>query len=103
MSIKDFKKFVNLVSKDKVLANKVREAGTDPEKIISLGKEKNLSFSRKDMKAAHDEIATPNKELSEEDLEKVAGGFVTSTAVALAGAAGSVATAAISVATAAHA
>ena len=106
MSVDAFKEFVSQVTGDEELAEKVKEAGTDAGKIIALGKEKGLEFTAEDMKAAHDEYAGSSEELSDEDLEKVAGGFVTTTAATVAavvGAAAGATSAATAVATAADA
>ena len=113
MSVENFKQFVTSVSGDEELAAKVKEAGTDVDKIIALGKEKGLEFTAEDIKAAHEEAAGSSEELSDEDLEKVAGGFVTTTAAAVTsvdgavagvvGATAGVASAGVAVATAADA
>ena len=81
MSKEDIKRFIVLVGDDEELAEKVKVAGTDVGEVIRLGKENGLEFTAGDMKALHDETAKSGVELSDEDLEKVAGGFVTSTAV----------------------
>ena len=81
MSKEDIKRFIVLVGDDEELAEKVKVAGTDVGEVIRLGKENGLEFTAEDMKALHDETAKSGVELSDEDLEKVAGGFVTSTAV----------------------
>ena len=105
MSKEDVKRFIVLVGGDDELAEKVKAAGTDVGEVIRLGKENGLEFTAEDMKALHDETAKSGVELSDEDLEKVAGGFVTSTAVlvvgSVVGAAAAVATAAVSVVSAA--
>ena len=92
MSVETVKKFMQEISKDETLAEKVKEAGTDVNAVISLGKEKDCEFTAQDLKDFHDELGKADEELSDEDLEKVAGGFVTATAAAVVGAvAGSVA------------
>jgi len=83
MSVEAVKGFIEKVGQDEELAEKVKEAGTDVNEIIRLGKENGFEFTAEDMKALHDETAKSGEELSDEDLEKVAGGFVTSTAVAV--------------------
>ena len=100
MSVDALKQFMDSVGKDDELSAKVKEAGTDADKLIELGKEKNFEFTRQDMKDMNDQMGTSTEELSDEDLEKVAGGFVTATAVIVAA---SVASAGAAVATAAHA
>jgi len=74
------------ISKDEALAGKVKEAGTDINAVINLGKEKGCEFTAQDLKDVHDEMGKTGEELSDEDLEKVAGGFVTATAAAVVGA-----------------
>ena len=103
MSIEDVKGFFVAITKDPVLAEKVKEAGTDLDAILKLGKENGYEFTPEDLIAVHDEMGEVGEELSDEQLEQVAGGFVSATAAAVvAGVAGTVSFAS-SVATAAHA
>lgn len=81
MSKEDVKKFIERVGDDPELTEKVKSAGTDVDEVIRLGKENGFDFTAEDMKAAYEEISQSGTELSDEDLEKVAGGFVTATAV----------------------
>ena len=105
MSIENFKKFVEMTGQDINLQEKVKEAGTDVNAVIDLGKGKGCEFTAQDMKDTWDQ-EVGEKELSDEELENVAGGFVTTTAGVVAGvvAATAAATSAgVAVATTAHA
>jgi len=64
MSTEAAKNFIAIVASDEALALKVREAGTNVDEIIKLGKENGLEFTAGDMKAAHDET----KDLLGEEL-----------------------------------
>ncbi len=81
MSVENVKKFMELVVQDASLQKELAKAGTDVPKIISLGAERGLTFTAQDIKTVYDETGG---ELTEEQLEKVAGGFVSSTAVVVA-------------------
>ena len=94
MSVEALKEFLGKVGKDETLSEKVKTAGTDGNALIGLGKEIGLEFTAEDMKALK---AQQGEELSDEELENVAGGFVTATAVSVAAA---VASASAAVATA---
>ena len=85
------------ISKDEALAEKVKEAGMDVNAVINIAKEKGCEFTAQDLKDFHDGMGKTDEELSDEDLEKGAGGFViTIAASAVRSAAGSdVATAAV--------
>ena len=104
MSVEDFKKFGQMCVDDLEVRKKAREIGFDNlEGVAAYGKELGLDFSVDDMKAMADEIGVTDQELSEEELEKVAGGIFSATACAVAGAVGSVAGGAASVSSAAGA
>ena len=69
--------FLEKVSTDKKLARKVEEAGTDVDEIIRLGKENGCEFTADKLMALQNLTVKSDVELSDEELEKVAGGFVT--------------------------
>ena len=79
MSVEAVKGFIEKIGGDEVLAEKFKTAGVDVNAVIALGKENGFEFTAQDMKTVHDEMSQSGTELSDEDLEKVAGGFVTST------------------------
>ena len=101
MSVEAVKGFIEKIGGDEALAEKFKAAGTDVDEVIRLGKENGFEFTAQDMKAVHDEMSQSGTELSDEDLEKVAGGFVTSTVAAVVTSSIAVVTAAVSVADAA--
>jgi predicted ribosomally synthesized peptide with nif11-like leader len=76
MSIDNLKKFSKLCAEDEDVRARAKEIGiNNPEKLIAYaGKELGLDFNHDDMTALANESGTSLDELSEEDLEKVAGG-----------------------------
>lgn len=97
MSVEELKAFGKKVVEDEKLKKKAKEIGMeDVEGIITLAKENGFDVSKEDMEAAAEEMKSTG-ELNEDDLEQVAGGFVTSTALAVGTAAVAVGTAATSV------
>ena len=105
MSVENFKKFGQKCVDDLDVRKKAKEIGFDDlEGIVAYGKELGLDFSVDDMQAMADELGlSADQELSDEDLEKVAGGIFSATACAVAGAVGSVVGGSASVAQAAGA
>ena len=90
MSVEDFKKFGQLCAEDEAIREKVKQIGIDNvDGWIEYSKnELGLNFDKADMQALAKEVG-PTDELTEDQLEQVAGGAVTTTAVvvgALAGA-----------------
>ncbi len=87
MSVEDFKKFGQLCAQDEKVREKVKNIGIDNVEgwIEYARKEHGLEFTKADMQAVSEEVA-PTDELSEEQLEQVAGGLVSSTGAAVAGA-----------------
>ncbi len=81
MSVENVKKFMQLVVEDTELQKELSKSGTDVPKIIELGAKRGLNFTAAEIKTVYDETGG---ELTEEQLEKVAGGFVSSTAVVVA-------------------
>ena len=76
MSINNLKKFGKLCAEDETIRARVKEIGiNNPEELIAYaGEELNLYFTHDDMTALAKEEGSSQKELSEEDLEKIAGG-----------------------------
>ena len=68
--------FLEKVSANRELAQKVEEAGTDLNEIIRLGKENGCEFTADNLIAFQNLTVKSDVELSDEELEKVAGGFV---------------------------
>ena len=80
MAVKDFKGFAQLLTtenlqKNKELRDKLKEAVTnvDADAVIQIGKEHGYDFTLEDIQAFHEEQGS-DEELSDEDLENVAGG-----------------------------
>ena len=104
MSVENFKKFGKMCAENEDIRKKAKEIGIgNLDGVVAYGKELGLDFSMDDIKALGDEVGVTGQELSEEELEKVAGGFVTTTAAVVAGGVGSAAGGAATVATAAGA
>ena len=76
MSIENLKKFGKLCAEDKTVKARAKEIGMDnPEGLIAYAKDElDLEFDQEDMKALAKESGSSRDELSEEDLEKIAGG-----------------------------
>ncbi len=101
MSLDDFKKYGKMISDDENVRAKAKEIGiNDIDGQISYAKTLGLEFGREDMEAMAKEVGYSQDELSEEDLEKIAGGAATVTALAVIGAVVGAAALGISVATA---
>jgi predicted ribosomally synthesized peptide with nif11-like leader len=85
MSVENLKKYGELCAKDTEVRKKAKEIGIeDLDGQIAYGKSLGLEFSREDFAALAKEAGMDGKnELSEEDLKKVAGGFATTTAIAV--------------------
>lgn len=73
MSEQQFKSFLEAVKADKVLQDKLKNAG-DADAFVAIAKQAGYEISADDLK-----IYQAN--LSEEELEKVSGGTVTTVAV----------------------
>jgi len=104
MSVENFKKFGQRCAEDVAVREKVKAIGLDNvDGWIAYSKaELGLEFSKEDMQALAEEVG-PMDELSEEQLEQVAGGVVTSTVGIVAGcvsAAAGVVSASVAIATA---
>lgn len=86
MSLENFKKFVQLCGKDESVRDKVKEIGisNEPELVEYAAAEHGLEFNEDDMRAFAKEHGISDDELSEEDLEKIAGGCVTMTVITVA-------------------
>lgn len=83
MSIEDLKKYGQMCAEKEEIRNRAKEIGI--ENIagqMAYAKELGLVFNQEDMEALAKEAGVgQSDELSEEDLEKVAGGIVSTTAV----------------------
>jgi predicted ribosomally synthesized peptide with nif11-like leader len=82
MSVENLKQYGELCAKDEKVRAHAKEIGLrDIDGQIAYGKSLGLEFSREDFEALAKEVKLERKDdLSEEDLKKVAGGIVTSTA-----------------------
>jgi predicted ribosomally synthesized peptide with nif11-like leader len=101
MSVQDFKKFGQLIAQDEKVRAKAKEIGVENvDGQIQYAKTLGLEFTKDDLAMAVKEASASSKELTEEQLEKVAGGAITSTA-AVAAVSAVVAIASLAVASAA--
>ncbi len=82
MSKKGLKEFMEYLKSNEEASNKLKEMGSDVNKMISFGKEHGYEFGVEDLQNLQAELAKSDVEFSDEDLEKVAGGIVTTSAVA---------------------
>ena len=83
MSIEDLKEFGKKIAEDETVREKAKKIGFNPKGIIDYGKELGLEFDEEDMKAAAEEAGFKKDELTEEQLEKIAGGLISATGVSL--------------------
>ncbi len=87
MSVENLKKFGQMCAEDEKIRDKVKEIGLEnPEGWMEYSKELGVEFSMADMQALSDEVGPISDELSEDQLEQVAGGVVTTTAAVVVGA-----------------
>jgi len=74
---KEFYKFIELSEQNEEVAARLAELGSgSKEELIAYGKEKGFIFNDQDIKDVTKNILQPKDELSEEELEQVAGGIV---------------------------
>lgn len=98
MSVEDLKAYGKLCTENEAVMASAKEAGLeDIDGQIAIAAQNGLTFTQADLEALGKEVGSGNAELSEDDLENVAGGFVTALAAAVAGAAVGVATASTAV------
>ena len=72
---KEFFGLIKLAENDEDVAKRLAELGSGtPEELIAYGKEKGFTFNKQDMEDVGKSILEPSDELSEEELEMVAGG-----------------------------
>ena len=73
--VKEFFALMKLGESDEAVGKRLDElSGGTPEELIAYGKEKGFLFSREDMLDIGKDILEPSDELSDEELELVAGG-----------------------------
>ena len=71
---KQFMAFSQLADTDPEVAKKIAEASKSPQDMITYGKEKGFIFDEKDMEEVAKKLMEQEEELSDEELEAVAGG-----------------------------
>lgn len=87
MSVADFKKYGQMIAEQPEVRAKAKEIGLgDVDGQIKYAKTLGLEFTQDDLAKAVKEASASSKELSEEQLEKVAGGAISTTAAAVIGA-----------------
>jgi len=79
MSQQGFEMFLKKVQDDKALSAKVDAVGLDSAKLIELGKQYGCDFGETDLEQFKKHVMEIQNELSDEDLEKVAGGVFSAT------------------------
>ncbi len=85
MSVEDLKKYGQMCIEDEDLKAKAKTMGLDIDKHIAHGKELGLEFGAADFQTLGEESGFSEDELTEEQLEMVAGGVALATGVVLAG------------------
>lgn len=92
MSVEQIAEMLDKVSKDSDFAAKFSEVysgGEDFSGVVVFGRENGFEFTEQECKKLYDAIdANLDDELSDDDLEKVAGGVTTSTAAVVTAAVG---------------
>jgi predicted ribosomally synthesized peptide with nif11-like leader len=77
---REFCKFIELADNDEGMSKRLSELSAGaPKEIIAFGKEKGFTFTEQDMQAFGKSILDSSEELSDEELEMVAGGDPTIT------------------------
>jgi predicted ribosomally synthesized peptide with nif11-like leader len=86
MSVADLKKYSQMCQEDQTVRQQAKEIGmVNLEGQIAYAKELGLQFNKDDVQTLADEAGVTKGELSEEQLEQIAGGCATLTAVVIAG------------------
>lgn len=87
MSLEQITKMIEKVSKDKDFASefsKVYHGGQDFSEVVIFGKNNGFEFTEEECKQIYDAVDSQlEDELSDDDLEKVAGGIATATVLAV--------------------
>ena len=82
--VQEFYALIKLAETDEEIAKRLEELSTGtPEELIAYGVEKGFVFDRQDIQAVGKDILEPSDELSDEELELVAGGTSVGAAVVL--------------------
>jgi len=71
---KQFMEFSKLADTDTEVAKRIAELSKSPQELIAYGKGKGFSFDTNDMKEVAKKLMEQEEELSDEELEAVAGG-----------------------------
>ena len=85
MSVEDLKKYGKMCAEDEALKTKAKTMELDIDKHIAHGKELGLEFGPEDFRALGEESGFSEDELTDEQLEMVAGGVALATGVVVAG------------------
>jgi len=92
MSVADFKKYGQMIAENEKVRAKAKEIGINNVAAqVAYAKTLGLEFTPEDVKVLAKESGMSGKELSEEQLEQVAGGVFTTTAALVGAVAGAVA------------
>ena len=84
MSVENLKKFGMLCAENEDVRKRAKEIGlNDLDGLMAYGREMKLDFSSEDLAALAKEAGVSRQELSEEQLELVAGGLATVTMFAM--------------------
>ena len=78
---KQFMEFSKLADADTEVAKRITEMYKSPQEMITYGKEKGFSFDTKDMEEVAKKFMEQEEELSDDELEAVAGGTTVAIAV----------------------
>lgn len=82
MSVEHLKAYGKKIAEDEEVKKRAKDIGlNDLDGQIAYGKELGFEFTVDDMRALAEEVGVTEDELSEEQLERIAGGAATTTAV----------------------
>ena len=78
MSVEELKRFSEAVKKDKAMQEELKKVGKDEAAVVAFAKGKGYDFTADELKA---QAKAAKGELSEDQLDKVAGGVDTTVVV----------------------
>lgn len=84
MSLENLQKFGELCEQDAEVGSRVKEIGMDPDAVIKYAAEEHqLEFTQDDLLELAQKAGNSTDELDEDDLDKIAGGVLSATMLAV--------------------
>jgi len=75
-NLQQFLEFSKLADTDPEVAKRITEASKSPQELIAYGKETGFTFDMRDMEEVAKKLIEQEEELSDDELEAAAGGYV---------------------------